>query len=643
MPQQVLKAQGPDGKVVTFEWSGAEDPTDQELDEIFAEAAKSEPQGLMEKIKGMDVTEAGLAAAKKFSSGLLGMGQMALTQPLQIGAEVGRDLGVKAATGQLQDPKILKQLSPVQPGEGSFSEKVGNVVGDVGALMLPMAGGPIRGFMGKAAGGAAKGSQKALGGAFGRTLMEAPSKFEKPAGAVLGGSIEVPAVKAAARGFSPQTSSSTAPSQAASVAQAPKYPIGQATRFAKKPLTDAKAQEKGLETIQKAYQQVKKVERGKRSEGQQKLYNEVGKLLALSKKSLGDNVPSGKISDPNTFLEMLRRVGKSEKGAAQIKLLLPLAGAAIGGPLIDPEDPLKGILLGAGAGLAATKAGSALKSFPGLRREAFLLGGAIPKNIATGTGSIARAALEGTGKSRIAPIKEALRIPTNIKEFTAGRTKPTMQSMGSVQQRTPTKFGWAPSRVISGVDTSFTKMLERAGLPKAEIERALLTKDNQNLKKLLMNAVSGAPSEVKKLASQAIDFTIPFQRTPSNVVSEGFGEVGGLAKRGQKVRNTITAASPLAGDLLARWVNEKGGNKKQRLAIASIITAAFGPSSALVAAGAAPHLGFQQSLGGISPIPEWSFNPEKIHGLPIDVEKGKVKPATPGFLKWWSRLAGKEK
>lgn len=333
---------------------------------------------------------------------------------------------------------------------------------------------------------------------------------------------------------------------------------------------------------------------------------------------------------------------KNERGSVDPKLLAQLGlvgGGAAYGSTQTPEDPLVGALMGAGGGLLA---GKALTNFPTLRREMLLAGGAIPKNIATGVGGVARAVIQGDASSRTAPIKEMLRIPTNIKKFQEGRKHPTQHDMGFVEQRKPTSFEWAPSRVISGIDTAFTDILKRAGMQPSDIEGYLLTRDNDTVKRFITNAAkqAGVPERVVRMVEKAGNFTFPFQRTPSNVGSEGFKEVGHLlAEPGKnRGRTAIALASPVIGWELAEWA--KGD--KQKMAIATVLMSALGPTSALAAAGAMPNLGFQ-SLGGVSPIPEWGFNPEKMTGLPLKFEKGRIKYDDPSPVKFWQKALGQDK
>ena len=278
----------------------------------------------------------------------------------------------------------------------------------------------------------------------------------------------------------------------------------------------------------------------------------------------------------------------------------------------DNGDPLSdqalaktalGVLAGAAAPAAILSPrfrGTAL----GLRREGMLSGLATLKNVGTGVGAMAMTApLEGTSTiGRTAPIKELFRVPTNARNF-LDATKTSYPHQQKYSHPINSRF--APSRVIGALDTMFTKALQRSGVPMEEIQKLLLTKDRS-----LLSGWKLTP-EAKALADQII----PFQRVPANVVSEGIEKAAELGQHwsgpNKKLASkALTVAAPAAG--YAAGTQAKTPQEKM---LASLLLTLAGPRTALMAGGMAIPAG-RSAAAGISPIPDWAFDPKTMTGYP---------------------------
>lgn len=323
-----------------------------------------------------------------------------------------------------------------------------------------------------------------------------------------------------------------------------------------------------------------------------------------------------------------------------------LAGAAAGGALgyaMTPDsatgdEALGGAAVGAGlgAGLAA-----AAGNFPGAgrflgaaRREGFLTGGAIPKNIATAATAPFHAAtdIEGlTLKQRVGVLgrasKEMYNLPKNAQEFWTALKTGTPNS------------GWAnkghdfgrlsPSNVIGAIDATATRALQRAGISTKDIQHVLLTGDRDLFQGFKL-------SKEGRAASRLI---IPFQRVPANVLGEAIEGYGNLLvhepqrvaqvlgdvyhgrvplKDAMKALPSVRTTADLAAIAAGYGMGEAAGNDPKSKYILSIVLAAFGPRQAFGITGALLGLGTQGlaagAIGGISPIPEQAFDPRMALG-----------------------------
>ena len=217
----------------------------------------------------------------------------------------------------------------------------------------------------------------------------------------------------------------------------------------------------------------------------------------------------------------------------------------------------------------------------------------------------------------MAPMKEMLRLPTNARNF--GRAFVNPPHRPGFNMNEPRARGLF-SRLISGIDESATDALRRAGVPQEQIERLLLTAEND------LSAVGGN-TWFGRLA-------LPFQRTPANVIREGFRELdsvkdGVTRQKPFGAREALTVASVPAGTVLGDWVRD---NPKMRGPLAAILVAAAGPRTLpMTAGGMLGASGYGRSaLGGLSPVPEFAFDPKTMSGIP------------PAGVKLFQRLFGQD-
>lgn len=341
------------------------------------------------------------------------------------------------------------------------------------------------------------------------------------------------------------------------------------------------------------------------------------------KNTLGPKVENGTATP--TEKALYDRV-RSERGAADIKHLLIAAGGVAGGVLgygtYKGKDPTSDQALGrtalgilAGASLpAAIMHPHVIPHALGLRTEGFLSGMAIPKNILNNTAAPIVASVENAGltKGRMAPIKELFNVPKNTQEFLkAMKNPPTSNKYG--------KVAGPFSRTIGAIDTTARNMLERGGVPDAEINRLLLTENRQLFQGWKLSPRMQAVANV----------VYPFQRVPTNVAAQTLDGLGrmtgidldargnvkfgksGLISGNEKMKAALDIGATGGGVALGKWA--KGDKKKMYLA--SIAMAILGPRAGLGTLGAMTQVG-RQGMGGISPIPEQNADLASFVGWP---------------------------
>lgn len=327
---------------------------------------------------------------------------------------------------------------------------------------------------------------------------------------------------------------------------------------------------------------------------------------------------------------------KAEGGSVPLKVALPAGGAALGAaaaPILlpggedDPDAPLSkavvGGLGGLALGLGAANAGSLGRKLMNTRAQSYLTGLAIPKNIAAAGGNTLRAAAEGTAESATAPFREALRLPTNVRNYVNAIKAP--EAFHGTLERLPTeapgkaweqlnplqKAGRAlkPTQHIGAIDKTAIEALRRAGVSDEVLQRYFLTADRN----VFNEAVKLLPEELQPTARTLTRITHPFQRIPSNILAEGYGDVAHLANRfktlkGIDRRSAATLGSVAGGEALGHWA----GNDKRKQLLASVLLAGFGPSTALATMGAIHGVGKSGlgsgAFGGITPIPDIGFD-----------------------------------
>ena len=246
------------------------------------------------------------------------------------------------------------------------------------------------------------------------------------------------------------------------------------------------------------------------------------------------------------------------KLAAQISL--PVAGAVAGGAVAD-EHPAIGAVLGGLTGLAAANPVRTLRGANALRVTGMLSGAAPLKSLAGNVGAIGTAAAE---RGSLAPIREALRVPTNMrvaKEGWKSRANPAaVEGMNRIN---------LPGRVMGALDQTTTQALQRAGLSLEEAQRLLLTRPNPL-----------GPEAGKVLQSGIGRFVFPFQRTPFNIGLEGLKELAALkpGSGASATRRALTVGATGAGAVAGETTDNK--------LLLGILAALAGPRAVPFALGA---------------------------------------------------------
>ena len=299
-----------------------------------------------------------------------------------------------------------------------------------------------------------------------------------------------------------------------------------------------------------------------------------------------------------------RRALANERGFVSPRLAVPL-GAAMGGAAIgsafDEKNPVKGGALGGLAGLdlgmLASGGGTWLQKLNSARIESMLSGMAIPKNIATNyIGAPAQLAWE-MGSTR--PITEALRLPTNLREFgkvvSSGRSAGPTMGLGSTSPGTPMSL---VGRTISGIDQSALNAFQRAGVPQEMVDRNLFTGKNKIL-------------NFGEKANKVLSVPFPFQRVPFNILETGGQELYALSDWSTPMairRNMATLGSMAGGRAIGEWVSQDPQNRGPYAAILlSMMASKTAPATA--AALTTPAVRAAAGLGSLTPMPEFAVNP----------------------------------
>ncbi len=154
--------------------------------------------------------------------------------------------------------------------------------------------------------------------------------------------------------------------------------------------------------------------------------------------------------------------------------------------------------LGAGAlALAAKKygVGPLLDTLNNVRRQSMLTGLALPKSL---LGNIGGAAMESIERGSMGPLKEMLRLPTNVKNAVAAFKE------GATYQGVPASAWALPGRLLGATDEAAQAALVRSGLSAEEAATAMLQTP------LGKNRITDA------LSTPLGNYLVPFRRTPIN-------------------------------------------------------------------------------------------------------------------------------
>lgn len=330
----------------------------------------------------------------------------------------------------------------------------------------------------------------------------------------------------------------------------------------------------------------------------------VDRIKKAAERELAEN---GAVSEKTqALLDRIQR--EQEAGFTRLGGLLVGGGAALGGvaaatgPAKDSNERLGNTLIGAAGGAALGAAPQirlkqAFRVANALRREAFLTGGAIPKNLLTSASAPVRAAFEGHGTK---PMKEMYNPIKNAAVFAKAVRRPPVPKPGEIH------FGrLSPSAIIGAIDDTARQALERGGVPTEAIERFLLTKDR--------NVFAGMKMDPR--AKEVVDVLYPFQRVPTNVFAEGMGELAHTIFATPDGRTALNLMQMGGGYALGKWAS----NDPKKQYIASILLAAAGPNALLTTAATAYGAGARgfkaSAFGGISPIPEQALDPKSLIGV----------------------------
>lgn len=289
--------------------------------------------------------------------------------------------------------------------------------------------------------------------------------------------------------------------------------------------------------------------------------------------------------------DYLRRIN-DERGFADPKLLRTLGlagGGAVAGSLAADDHPLAGALAGLVGGAAVANPTAALKGVQQARMIGMLSGAALPKSVAGNVGAVATAAAE---RGSLAPVREAMRVPANLRAFGKGFSEghPDAGAFGKVNI-----FG----RTMQGMDEATTQALQRAGLSEAEAQRLLLTEPNP----------LGQGAFGKAVQSPIGRAVMPFQRIPFNSLAQGINSLMELApgSGASTTRKALTVGAGAAG--------AAAGSQTDNPILLALIAALAGPRQIPFALGAGATAGPKviERVGGGVPDASWKdlFDPLK--------------------------------
>jgi hypothetical protein len=276
------------------------------------------------------------------------------------------------------------------------------------------------------------------------------------------------------------------------------------------------------------------------------------------------------------------------------------ASSGVGGMLTAGA----GALAAGGAALALRNpgiraaAGRAWDTANNIRRQAMLTGLAIPKSLLGNLGAGVTTSIE---RGSLEPLKEMLRLPTNVKNAAAAFKEGATYQGGPVPR-------WAlPGRILGASDEAAQAALVRAGLAPEEAAETML------------QAPLGENRITNALQTRVGDYLVPFKRTPINQGIGALETMSNWSTPGQAAANAVAlgagavtgAESEGVGPTIAGTAafGRRGLPFAASSFIAKLLRGDSGREAAKVLQGASPvsDYSIQQGIAGplsANPIPK---------------------------------------
>lgn len=182
-----------------------------------------------------------------------------------------------------------------------------------------------------------------------------------------------------------------------------------------------------------------------------------------------------------------------------------------------------------GAGLAAGGAaalalaakkyglGKVFDTANNIRRQGMLTGLAVPKSLLGNLGAGVTTAIE---EGSLAPLKEMLRLPTNV------RTAVDAFKKGATYQGQPTSAWAIPGRILGATDEAATAALGRAGIAPEEAAKTMLQSE-----------IDLGPQVRGALDTKLGQYLVPFRRTPINQAVGALDTMSDWSSKGKVAAN----------------------------------------------------------------------------------------------------------
>lgn len=179
-------------------------------------------------------------------------------------------------------------------------------------------------------------------------------------------------------------------------------------------------------------------------------------------------------------------------------------------------------------GVAAKKygLGKVFDTLNNVRRQGMLTGLAVPKSLIGNLGAGVTTAIE---EGSTAPLKEMLRLPTNVKNAV------TAFKAGGQYQGQPVSKWALPGRILGATDEAAQLALGRAGIPAKEAAKTMLQSE-----------IDLGPQVRGALNTKLGQYMVPFRRTPIN---QAVGALETMADWSTKGKAAANAAALGAGFL----------------------------------------------------------------------------------------------